>query len=54
MKFLLAAVNAKYIHSNPGIYSLRAYAGKQNQELLNNIELWKQRTEKEYSFQTMN
>ena len=27
MKFLLAAVNAKYIHSNPAIYSLRAYAG---------------------------
>lgn len=26
MKFLLAAVNAKYIHSNPGIYSLKAYA----------------------------
>ena len=28
MKFLLTAVNAKYIHSNPGIYSLRAYAGE--------------------------
>ena len=27
MKFLLTAVNAKYIHSNPAIYSLRAYAG---------------------------
>lgn len=27
MKFLLAAVNAKYIHSNPALYSLRAYAG---------------------------
>lgn len=26
MKFLLVALNAKYIHSNPGIYSLRAYA----------------------------
>ncbi len=26
MKFLLAAVNAKYIHSNPAVYSLRAYA----------------------------
>lgn len=26
MKFLLAAINAKYIHSNPGIYSLRAFA----------------------------
>ena len=39
MKFLLAAVNAKYIHSNPGIYSLRAYAGKQNQKLLKEIEI---------------
>ena len=28
MKFLLVAVNAKYIHSNPAIRSLRAYAGK--------------------------
>ena len=28
MKFLLAAVNAKYIHSNPAIYSLRADAGE--------------------------
>lgn len=28
MKFLLVAVNAKYIHSNPAIYSLRAFAGK--------------------------
>lgn len=28
MKFLLAAINAKYIHSNPGIYSLKAFAQK--------------------------
>ena len=28
MKVLLAAVNAKYIHSNLGIYSLKAYARK--------------------------
>lgn len=28
MKFLLAAVNAKYIHSNLGVYSLKAYAAK--------------------------
>jgi len=28
MKFLLVAINAKYIHSNPAIYSLRAYAGE--------------------------
>lgn len=27
MKFLLAAFNAKYIHSNPAVYSLKAYAG---------------------------
>ena len=31
MKFLLVAVNAKYIHSNPAIYSLRACAGKELQ-----------------------
>ena len=29
MKFLLAAFNAKYIHSNPAVYSLKAYAGEQ-------------------------
>lgn len=28
MKFLLAAINAKYIHSNPAVYSLRAFAGE--------------------------
>lgn len=27
MKFLLAAVNAKFIHSNPAVWSLKAYAG---------------------------
>ena len=27
MKILLTAVNAKYIHSNPAVYSLRACAG---------------------------
>ncbi len=27
MKILLTALNAKFIHSNPAIYSLRAYAG---------------------------
>ncbi len=32
MKILLAAVNAKYIHSNPAIYSLRAYAGEKLRE----------------------
>ena len=29
MKILLAAINAKYIHSNPAVYSLRAYAGEE-------------------------
>ena len=28
MKFLLVALNTKYIHSNPALYSLRAYAGE--------------------------
>lgn len=34
MKFLLAAINAKYIHSNPAIYSLRAYAGEELQQYI--------------------
>ncbi|MCM1263721.1 MAG: DUF4080 domain-containing protein, partial [Butyrivibrio sp.] len=29
MKILLIAINAKYIHSNPAVYSLRAYAGEE-------------------------
>lgn len=28
MKFLLVAVNAKYIHSNPAVYSLKRFAGE--------------------------
>ena len=36
MKFLLVGINAKYIHSNPAIYSLKAYAGE---ELAQSIEL---------------
>ena len=28
MKFLLTAINAKFIHSNPAIYSLRACVGE--------------------------
>ncbi len=36
MKFLLVAINAKYIHSNPAIYSLRSYAGE---EMRRHIEL---------------
>jgi len=33
MKFLLTAVNAKYIHSNPGIYSMQAYAKKYEEHI---------------------
>ena len=29
MKFLLVAINAKYIHSNPAVYSLKAFAKEQ-------------------------
>ena len=29
MKFLLTAINAKYIHSNPGVYSLKIFAESQ-------------------------
>lgn len=36
MKFLLVGINAKYIHSNPAIYSLKAYAGE---EFAQNVEL---------------
>lgn len=36
MKFLLVALNSKYIHSNPALYSLRAYAGP---ELGKHVEL---------------
>lgn len=32
MQFLLTALNAKYIHSNPAVYSLRAYAGLENRK----------------------
>ena len=32
MKILLTAINAKYIHSNPAVYSLRAYAGEEAQQ----------------------
>ncbi len=34
VKFLLAAINAKFIHSNPAIYSLRAYAGEELQQYI--------------------
>lgn len=36
MKFLLTAVNAKYIHSNPAVHSLRGYVGK---ELAAHVEI---------------
>ena len=36
MKFLLVALNSKYIHSNPAVYSLRAHAGA---ELSEHIEI---------------
>ena len=39
MKFLLAALNAKYIHSNPAIYSLRAYAAAKSPEAEREVEL---------------
>ena len=38
MKFLLVAINAKYIHSNPAIYSLRAYAGEDLREHVELVE----------------
>ncbi len=34
MKILLAAINAKYIHSNPALLSLKAYAGKYADHIL--------------------
>ncbi len=36
MKFLLVALNTKYIHSNPAVYSLRTYAGE---ELSKHVEI---------------
>ena len=33
MKILLTAINAKYIHSNLAVYSLKAYAKDENVEL---------------------
>ena len=39
MKILLTAVNAKYIHSNPAIYSLKAYAEKKEPALTGQIAL---------------
>lgn len=38
MKFLLAGINAKYIHTNPAIYSLRSYAGEKLQPFVDVAE----------------
>ena len=38
MQFLLAAVNAKYIHTNSAIYSLRAYAGENLRPYISLVE----------------
>lgn len=38
MNILLAAVNAKYIHSNPALYSLKAYAGDELEPYLSIAE----------------
>lgn len=39
MKILLTAINAKYIHSNLGIYSLKAYGEKILREKFGNLEV---------------
>lgn len=39
MRFLLTAINAKYIHSNLGVYSLKAYAGQEVECEKNGIEI---------------
>lgn len=51
MKVLLTAINAKYIHSNPAIYSLAAYA-KNNYKLRNPLtdevhNIWIERSQAE-------
>lgn len=33
MKFLLTAINAKYIHSNPAVYSLKAFAAEYGKDV---------------------
>lgn len=38
MKFLLVALNSKYIHSNPALYSLRAHAGAELREYVELVE----------------
>lgn len=46
MKILLVAVNAKYIHSNPAVYSLRTFAGKYS-EYIKIVEMTINHTEDE-------
>ena len=38
MKFLLVAVNAKYIHSNPAVYSLYAYSKEKYAQSMEIVE----------------
>ena len=33
MKILLVAINAKYIHSNPAVYSLKAFTNREEVEI---------------------
>lgn len=39
MKFLLVALNAKYIHSNPALYSLRSYAAAHDDKAETEVEV---------------
>lgn len=39
MKFLLVALNAKYIHSNPALHSLRSYALSQDARAAQEVEI---------------
>ena len=39
MKILLTAVNAKYIHSNPAVYSLQKFTAEYEPEYKKDIEL---------------
>ena len=39
MKFLLVAVNAKYIHSNPALYSIRSYINRYKNELMDDTKI---------------
>lgn len=38
MNFLLVAINSKYIHSNPAVYSLKAYAGPEFEDCVSIAE----------------